>query len=75
MSIGCACRCLKHSVPLEKVYTKTHREKFQWAIDMTTKDYAFDKFDDDEKRHKHKKAKKEQSDDDEDDDENTADDD
>lgn len=38
-------RCLKYSVPIEKVYTKTHRDKFQWAIDMTTEDYAFDKID------------------------------
>ncbi|CAB3408533.1 unnamed protein product [Caenorhabditis bovis] len=27
--------CKKYDVPLEKVFTKTHREKFRWAIDMT----------------------------------------
>ncbi|CAI2294965.1 unnamed protein product [Caenorhabditis sp. 36 PRJEB53466] len=27
--------CKKYEVPLEKVFTKTHREKFRWAIDMT----------------------------------------
>lgn len=27
--------CKEHDVPLEKVFTKTHREKFRWAIDMT----------------------------------------
>jgi len=26
--------CKKHDVPLEKVYNKTQREKFRWAIDM-----------------------------------------
>lgn len=26
--------CKTHDVPIEKVYTKTHREKFRWAIDM-----------------------------------------
>jgi len=26
--------CKTHEVPLEKVYNKTHREKFRWAIDM-----------------------------------------
>ncbi|ULU13610.1 hypothetical protein L3Y34_016242 [Caenorhabditis briggsae] len=27
--------CKKFEVPLERVFTKTHREKFRWAIDMT----------------------------------------
>ena len=26
--------CKKHEVPIEKVYNKTQREKFRWAIDM-----------------------------------------
>jgi DNA topoisomerase-1 len=26
--------CKKFEVPLEKVYTKTHRDKFRWAIEM-----------------------------------------
>ena len=26
--------CKKHTVPIEKVYNKTQREKFRWAIDM-----------------------------------------
>jgi len=26
--------CKKHDVPIEKVYNKTQREKFRWAIDM-----------------------------------------
>ena len=33
--------CKKHNVPIEKIYSKTHREKFRWAIDMTTADYHF----------------------------------
>ncbi|CAD6197829.1 unnamed protein product [Caenorhabditis auriculariae] len=27
--------CKKHDVPIEKVFNKTQREKFRWAIDMT----------------------------------------
>merc|ERR1711962_854606 len=30
--------CKTHEVPIEKVYTKTHREKFRWAIDMIMND-------------------------------------
>lgn len=26
--------CKKHEVPIDKIYTKTHRQKFRWAIDM-----------------------------------------
>ena len=26
--------CKKYEVPIEKVYNKTQREKFRWAIDM-----------------------------------------
>ncbi|CAB07640.1 DNA topoisomerase 1 [Caenorhabditis elegans] len=36
--------CKKFEVPLEKVFTKTHREKFRWAIDMTNssdEEYVF----------------------------------
>lgn len=33
--------CKKHDVPIEKVYNKTQREKFRWAIDMTDEDYVF----------------------------------
>ena len=33
--------CRKFDVPLEKVYNKTQREKFRWAIDMTDADYEF----------------------------------
>jgi DNA topoisomerase-1 len=28
-------------VPLEKVYNKTQREKFRWAIDMADADFSF----------------------------------
>jgi DNA topoisomerase-1 len=33
--------CKKHNVPIEKVYNKTQREKFRWAIDMADEDYEF----------------------------------
>jgi len=33
--------CKKHDVPIEKVYNKTQREKFRWAIDMAEADYVF----------------------------------
>ena len=36
--------CKKFEVPLEKVYTKTHRDKFRWAIEMvqgTDEEYEF----------------------------------
>ena len=36
--------CKKHEVPIEKVYNKTQREKFRWAIDMimnTEEEYVF----------------------------------
>jgi len=35
----------KWEVPVEKVYNKTQKEKFQWAIDMAEADYEFLKFD------------------------------
>jgi DNA topoisomerase-1 len=31
----------KFEVPIEKVYTKTHRDKFRWAIEMAGPDYVF----------------------------------
>ena len=34
-------RCKKWSVPVEKVYNKTQREKFAWAIDMADEHYSF----------------------------------
>jgi len=33
--------CKKFNVPVEKIFTKTHREKFRWAMDMATEDYVF----------------------------------
>ena len=33
--------CKKWEVPLEKVYNKTQREKFRWAIDMADEDFVF----------------------------------
>jgi len=33
--------CKKYDVPIEKVYNKTQREKFRWAIDMAGPDYEF----------------------------------
>lgn len=36
--------CKKHNVPVEKVYNKTQRDKFQWAIDMvmlTDEEFVF----------------------------------
>lgn len=35
------CRCKKWGVPIEKIYNKTQREKFAWAIDMADEDYEF----------------------------------
>jgi len=34
-------RCKKWKVPIEKIYSKTQREKFRWAIDMATADFHF----------------------------------
>lgn len=34
-------RCKKFSIPIEKIYNKTQREKFAWAIDMAEKDFEF----------------------------------
>uniref|UniRef100_F1KRZ4 DNA topoisomerase I n=1 Tax=Ascaris suum TaxID=6253 RepID=F1KRZ4_ASCSU len=33
--------CKKHGVPLEKIFNRTQREKFRWAIDMTDEDFVF----------------------------------
>lgn len=33
--------CKKNDVPIEKVYNKTQRDKFRWAIDMAGPDYVF----------------------------------
>lgn len=33
--------CKKNDVPIEKVFNKTQREKFRWALDMAEKDYIF----------------------------------
>jgi len=33
--------CKKYDVPIEKVYNKTQREKFRWAIDMAGPEYEF----------------------------------
>ncbi|XP_056378882.1 DNA topoisomerase I, mitochondrial isoform X2 [Hyla sarda] len=33
--------CKKFGVPIEKIYNKTQREKFAWAIDMTNEDFEF----------------------------------
>lgn len=37
----CYFRCKKHGVPIDKIYNKTQRDKFRWAIDMATEDYHF----------------------------------
>ncbi|XP_053999182.1 DNA topoisomerase I, mitochondrial isoform X1 [Hylaeus anthracinus] len=33
--------CKKNNVPIEKIYNKTQRDKFRWAIDMAGPDYVF----------------------------------
>lgn len=33
--------CKKNEVPIEKIYNKTQRDKFRWAIDMAGPDYVF----------------------------------
>ncbi|KAI8790710.1 DNA topoisomerase I, mitochondrial, partial [Biomphalaria glabrata] len=33
--------CKKFGVPIEKVYNKTMRDKFKWAIDMATEQFKF----------------------------------
>ena len=34
-------RTKKFNVPIEKVYNKTQREKFLWAIEMATADFEW----------------------------------
>jgi len=33
--------CKKYTVPIEKVYNKTQRDKFLWAIEMATEDFEW----------------------------------
>ncbi|KAK7123267.1 hypothetical protein R3I93_021624 [Phoxinus phoxinus] len=33
--------CKKHNVPIEKIYNKTQRDKFTWAIHMTDESFQF----------------------------------
>uniref|UniRef100_A0A0N5API8 DNA topoisomerase I n=1 Tax=Syphacia muris TaxID=451379 RepID=A0A0N5API8_9BILA len=33
--------CKKFNVPIEKIFNRTQREKFRWAIDMADEDYVF----------------------------------
>lgn len=33
--------CKKYNVPIEKIYNKTQRDKFRWAIDMAGAEYRF----------------------------------
>ncbi|XP_030624257.1 DNA topoisomerase I, mitochondrial [Chanos chanos] len=33
--------CKKHKVPIEKIYNKTQRDKFAWAIDMAGEEFQF----------------------------------
>lgn len=33
--------CKKYDVPIEKIYNKTQRDKFRWAIDMAGPEYVF----------------------------------
>ena len=33
--------CKKWEVPIEKIYNKSQREKFAWAIDMVDEDFVF----------------------------------
>ncbi|XP_073539886.1 DNA topoisomerase 1 [Phyllobates terribilis] len=33
--------CKKYGIPIEKIYNKTQREKFAWAIDMAEEDFEF----------------------------------
>lgn len=35
------CRCKNMGVPVDKIYNKTQRDKFAWAIDMTEVDFVF----------------------------------
>ncbi|KAG5670524.1 hypothetical protein PVAND_000782 [Polypedilum vanderplanki] len=33
--------CKKHGVPIEKIFNKTQRDKFRWAIEMADETYSF----------------------------------
>ena len=33
--------CKKYNVPIERIYNKTQRSKFRWAIDMAGPDFRF----------------------------------
>lgn len=33
--------CKKYEIPIEKIYNKTQRDKFRWAIDMAGPEYRF----------------------------------
>ncbi|KAL5967517.1 DNA topoisomerase 1 [Taenia solium] len=33
--------CKRYNIPIEKVYNRTQREKFMWAIQMATENYKF----------------------------------
>jgi DNA topoisomerase-1 len=33
--------CRKQEVPIDKIFNKTQRDKFRWAIDMADEDYVF----------------------------------
>ncbi|MCL4121459.1 UNVERIFIED_CONTAM: hypothetical protein GTU68_039071, partial [Idotea baltica] len=41
--------CKKNNIPVDKVYNKTQRQKFQWAIDMATSDFVFTNYDKNQK--------------------------
>lgn len=34
-------RCKKWDVPIDKIYNKTQRDKFRWAIEMVGPEYQF----------------------------------
>lgn len=33
--------CKKNNVPIEKIFSKTQRERFNWAIELADKDFIF----------------------------------
>lgn len=38
---GTPHRCKRFEVPVEKIYNKTQREKFAWALAMASEDFEF----------------------------------
>ena len=34
-------RCKNMDVPVDKIYNKTQRDEFAWALDMTEADFVF----------------------------------